>query len=413
MFVADLDCGWLATPYEVQGLIIRSPDDIDRLHDYAKMVWVDPLKQRPLVMTGHIRIKPHPCPVKDNVSRSRQSQVLSAESRRAKPVRSYLRQNSALSEQPQALMLFETGKTKVGELLASAAVGSLGDLAQAEALVVECMASVLRNPDASLWMSRLRTQDEYTVEHCMNVAVLAMVFGRYLGMSEKSLVQLGLCGLLHDLGKMQVPLALLNKPELLSLDEYQQIQRHADEGYKLLSDPESGLAEVVAEAARSHHERMDGRGYPRQLPAKDLPEMVRIITLVDAYDAMTADRCYSPGISHTQALKIIYDERGKQFDEPLALEFIRCMGVYPPGSIVELTNGAVGLVQEVNEQYRHLPLVLILRDAEGREIEPYRVDLAQIEPGLLGSDHLIKRTLKNGALGIDIRTYTQGYNFKL
>lgn len=417
MFVAELDCGWLATPFAVQGLLIRSQADVDRLFDYARTVWIDPLRQVNLTANSLRTIASSAAPsTTPSASRSAQSKLTRRPKARAQavpgaaskaPRHSYPKQTAAVVEQPYSYQLLKSGRAKVSELLSAASEGRELDIQAAEQLVTSCMTSVLRNPDASLWMSRLRHQDEYTLEHCFNVAVLAMVFGRFLGYGEKDLVTLGLCGLLHDLGKMRVPRDLLNKPGKLTPEEYEVIKRHSQQGYQLLQESAHNLSPKVLQATLSHHERIDGRGYPRQIAAEKLPAMVRIITIVDAYDAMTADRCYSRGISHTQALKIIYEERGHQFDDALSLEFIRCMGVYPPGSLVELMNGAIGLVQEVNEDLRHLPQVLVLKDPQGQDVVPYLIDLRQIEQGALAREHLIRRTLKNGSHGVDLETFTQ------
>ena len=224
-----------------------------------------------------------------------------------------------------------------------------------------------------------------------------MIFGRHLGLNQKDLVRLGLCGLLHDVGKMKIPSEILNKTEKLLPEEFAIIKNHAALGYSLFLDSEQYIPPIVANVARSHHERIDGSGYPDKKRANELDVMVRMITLVDAYDAMTSDRCYSKGKSNTQALKIIYESKGSQFDEALALEFITCVGIYPPGAIVELVNGIIGVVIEVNERYRHLPRILVVIDTNGEVIDPYIVNLLDIEFGNLNNEHFVKSTHKSGA----------------
>lgn len=402
MFVADLDCGWLGTPFWVQGILVENQGDIDSISEYANFVWIDPLKQA--------ANRPHSLKTIQPVAKQQTSSAVktSLAPEMAIPlkrqVKIYSKTTLATNEQPVALQLYRKGQATVQSMLQAVYSGNNFDIAQARSLVTGCMESILRNPDALLWMSRIREQDSYTAEHCLNVAVLAMVFGRFLGLSEKDLVRLGLCGLLHDLGKMRVDMALLNKAGSLTKEEFDEIKMHALFGYELLAESGHNLSSVVLETARSHHERIDGRGYPKGVPAATLPDMVRIITIVDAYDAMTADRCYSSGKSNTDALKIIYENRGKQFDEELSLEFIRCIGIYPAGSIVELMNGCVAVVIEVNEKLRHLPRLLVLSDEDKKPVPPYDIDLTTIETGQVSNDFFVKRTLKSRALGIAIVT---------
>jgi HD-GYP domain-containing protein (c-di-GMP phosphodiesterase class II) len=221
------------------------------------------------------------------------------------------------------------------------------------------------------------------------------------------LEKLGLCGLLHDVGKMRVPHEVLDKPGPLSQKEYNIMKAHTVHGRNLLmASPGTGLNAAV-DVAYSHHERIDGEGYPRKLKGAGISDFARIIAIVDAYDAMTADRCYSRAIPTTEALKIIYHDRGTHFDERLALEFIRSVGLYPPGTLVELVNGLVGLVLETHQRYRHLPKIIVVHDLN-KPLEKERVvDLSEIEQGKLGKEFLINRALCDGMHGIRVRDYRE------
>jgi putative nucleotidyltransferase with HDIG domain len=256
------------------------------------------------------------------------------------------------------------------------------------------------------------TESEYTAEHCLNVCILSIAFGRHLGMSEPELEKLGLCGLLHDVGKMRVPTQVLNKVEPLTEKKFNMIKAHTVHGRNLLmSSP--GVPNIAVDVAYSHHERIDVEGYPRKLKASGISDFARIVAIVDAYDAMTADRCYSCAIPSTDALKRIFQDRGTQFDERLALEFIKSVGLYPPGSIVELVNGLVGIVLETNTRYRHLPKIIAVRDLN-KPLEKERIiALGEIEQKTLDKGHLIKRALCDGSHGIFIREYREkGLMFK-
>lgn len=401
MFVSALDRSWLETPFVVQGIAINSISDIDRLSEYANYVWIDPLKHSPLHMSS-LQQADHSTPPAHKLHSNLNQQRAPTP---AKPKHTYNKSLSAADEHQAATLAYNQGKSGIQDIIRDISSGRGINMDAAQDIVNQCAQSVLRNPDALMWMSKIREQDEYTAEHCLNVAILSMIFARHLGLPETDIIQMGLCGLLHDLGKVKIAPTLLNKTTSLSAAERDEIERHPRYGYELLQQSSAAIPAIVAEVALSHHERIDGLGYPNRISALKLPDMVRMISLVDAYDAMTADRCYCPGRSNTEALKIIYEQKGKQFDADLAHEFIRCIGIYPPGAIVELMNGCVGVVMEVNEKYRHLPRVLILRDADGHIDNPYYLNLTDIEFGDLSSDHLVKATLKNGALGIDVTAH--------
>jgi putative nucleotidyltransferase with HDIG domain len=400
MYVSELDKSWLETPFAVQGMPMNSQRDIDAISNYAENVWIDPLKQFSFNL-GELKTTALALPS----ARQRSALKKIAAENNLQQRHVYSNSTSAAQEHPHARILYSQSKQAVEKILKS--VSDTGEISfdDAQRIVDGCMLSVMKNPDALMWMSKIREQDEYTAEHCLNVCVLAMVFGRFVGLPEKEIVQLGLCGLLHDVGKMKMPIDVLNKPEKLSTTEFDIIKTHTLHGYSLLSAATESFPSIVAETARSHHERIDGLGYPNKIPAKNLDSLIRMITLVDAYDAMTSDRCYSKGRSNSDALKNIYEQKGKQFDEDLALAFIRCIGIYPAGTIVQLINGCVGVVVDVNENYRHLPRVIVVKNSAGQNENPYYVNLLDIEFGGLSNDHLVRCTLKSGAMGINISKY--------
>jgi len=241
---------------------------------------------------------------------------------------------------------------------------------------------------------------------CLNVCILAIAFARQLGYPEEALHDIGICGLLHDVGKMKIPPEVLNKPGKLTPEELKIMHRHTVLGRNLLMSAGSGAAQAV-DVAWGHHEKLDGTGYPRGLTDSKISRYARIIAIVDAFDAMTADRCYSPSMSSTQALKIIYRARGTHFDAELAEQFLRTIGLYPPGSLVELVNGQVGLVFETNQQYRQLPKLIMLLDCDKQPIKETIVDLAQVEQGKLGREYLIKSVHTDGTFGLSVRSYQE------
>ncbi|QEI14220.1 HD-GYP domain-containing protein [Cellvibrio japonicus] len=383
MFVSKLDRDWLETPFLMQGFMIESLDDIDTVAEYAEYVWVDAVKEE--------WVPPETRAVSG-------SPIAKA--------KSYVNKVDAQQEHRAALGVYREARRLTKSLLDDARFGGVINTEAAKATVKDCVHSVLRNPDALLWMARMRNEDEYTSEHCLNVCILAVAFGRHLGMNESELEKLGLCGLLHDVGKMRVPQELLNKVEPLSEKEFNMVRAHATHGRNLLmSSP--GVPNVAVDVAYSHHERVDGEGYPRKLKASGISDYARIISIVDAYDAMTADRCYSRAIPSTDALKRIFQDRGSHFDERLALEFIKCVGLYPPGSLVELVNGLIGIVLETNNRFRHLPKIIVVMDLIKPLEKEQVISLEEVEQRKLDKTYLIKRALRDGSHGIFIREYRE------
>lgn len=384
MFVSKLERDWLETPFLMQGFMIESLDDIDAVAEYSEYVWIDAVQQTWIPPEERAVLGP-----------------------KTAPKRVYINKVSAAEERVAVQGVYREARKLTKSLMDDVRLGGVINTEQARATVKDCVHSILRNPDALLWMSKMRNEREYTAEHCLNVCILAIAFGRHLGKNEAELEKLGFCGLLHDVGKMRVPIEILDKPGPLSQKEYNIMKAHTVHGRNLLmSSPGNGLNAAV-DVAYSHHERVDGLGYPRKLKGGSISEFARIIAIVDAYDAMTADRCYSRAIPTTEALKVIYHDRGTHFDERLALEFIKSVGLYPPGTLVELVNGLIGLVLETHKRYRHLPKIIAVHDSKGPLEKERVIDLSEIEQGKLGKEFLIARALCDGMHGIRARDYRE------
>jgi putative nucleotidyltransferase with HDIG domain len=380
MYISKLDRPWLETPFLMQGFVVEALEDIDIVAEYCEFVWVDAVQQTWVPPESRASMQPA-----------------------AKKI-NYINKIDTQAEHVKALNIYREARQLTRTLLDDIRLGGAINTKQVKATVRDCVDSVLRNSDALIWMSKLRTQDEYTAEHCLNVCILAIAFGRHLGLGEDDLEKIGLCGLLHDVGKMRVPSEILNKPTTLTEKEFNTIKAHTVHGRNLLM-ASPGIPNSAVDVAYSHHEKMDGTGYPRQLPASGISEFARMIALVDAYDAMTADRCYSAGIPSTEALKIIFRDRGTHFDERLALEFIKSVGLYPPGTLVELVNGLICIVLESNKKYRHLPRVIAINQQNVPLKKILQVDLADIEKGTLEKSFLIKHAYKDGAFGIFVKDH--------
>ncbi|MDZ7748011.1 MAG: HD-GYP domain-containing protein [Halofilum sp. (in: g-proteobacteria)] len=217
------------------------------------------------------------------------------------------------------------------------------DLPALQAAVEELAEIVGEDPSAALCLTNLKRHHEYTAVHSVNVSVLALALGMHLGLGQRTLEQVALGALLHDVGKVRIPAALLDKPGPLTPDEAAIARRHPQEGHDLVAAG-GDAARAVLEIIRMHHERVAGDGYPRGLAGDRIPRHVRIVGLCDAYDAMTTTRAHAAALVPDKALQELYRDAPGAFGVDLVQEFIRCLGIFPVGSVVELDDGSVGVV---------------------------------------------------------------------
>ena len=236
--------------------------------------------------------------------------------------------------------------------------------------------SLDRNPDALLLLSRIREKDTYLLEHSLNVGILSAHFARSLGMSQPEIEAAANSGLLHDLGKIKIPDEILHKPGRLTEDEMDVMKKHVEYGVDFLSamNLDEGLIRVVSE----HHERLDGLGYPKRLKGEEISYNGRILAITDMYDALTADRCYKAGMPSQKALQILMKDSETKLDATLLQQFIKCIGIYPLGSLVELSNQRVAMVMNQNDKQPLRPVVKAFYSISGGHyITPKDVDLSK------------------------------------
>jgi putative nucleotidyltransferase with HDIG domain len=245
-------------------------------------------------------------------------------------------------------------------------------------LVNSFIASVFRNEAASASLSRLRKFDEYTFTHSTNVSILSVILGKHLGLSREELELVGVAGLFHDVGKARIPEQILNKPGKLTSREFQIMQGHTLEGYRVLS-AQPGIHQDVLKAVVEHHERYDGRGYPRHITGEKMGRYSRILAVVDVYDALTSKRVYKPAIAPSRALGMLYTWREQEFHPDHVEGFIKCMGVYPVGSFVRLRGGEYAVVCDANPSHPLKPKVKIVFDAKMRRRPHQMVDLSELQ----------------------------------
>jgi HD-GYP domain-containing protein (c-di-GMP phosphodiesterase class II) len=280
-------------------------------------------------------------------------------------------------ELPAAKQTYKAAKLAVQQAMDDVRMGRALNMEAVSEVVGSMADSILRNPDALTSLTRLKSFDEYTFFHSVNTSALALSVGKHLGYRREQLLQLGTGMLLHDIGKMLVPVEILNKPGRYEAHEFEIMKQHALRGAEILSNTTS-LTDMFLKPALEHHERVDGTGYPHHRSKADISQYGLIAAIVDIYDAVTSDRCYHKGKTPHDTLQFLY-QLGTQghVDGALVQQFIQVVGVYPVGSCVSLNTGETAIVKQFNHHSPLKPLVVLIKDEAGRRRStPVDFDLA-------------------------------------
>ncbi|MFJ8070268.1 HD-GYP domain-containing protein [Peribacillus sp. NPDC096447] len=241
-------------------------------------------------------------------------------------------------------------------------------------IVRNIMDELKRNKELMTLLADVYTYDDYIFTHSFNVTLYTLAIGMELNINNKNLEILGLGAILHDVGKMLVPLEILRKPGKLTEKEFEQIQKHADYGFHLIKNVQT-VSLLVANCAYQHHERLDGSGYPRGIKGDEIHYFGKIIAVADVFDAVTSNRVYRKAMLPHQGLEVLYAGVGKKFDNTIIEAFRRGVAIYPNGLSVELNDGRKGVVSAQNEGIGDRPMIRILEEGGEQIKEPYEVDL--------------------------------------
>lgn len=386
MYVIELDCPWLDSPFLFQGFEITTEAEIVKLREHCNYVYIDTTIKRKRRLG---KFATHNKPL-----------IETSLDYGAAPAKL----GSFETEIGRAEAVYRQMSQFVAETMQQVSHGKTIDTKLAKAAVAECVNSILQSPDAFLWLIQLKNRDEYTAQHSLNVCVLSIVLGRHINLSDANLQNVGLCGLMHDMGKMLIPDQILNKPGRLAPDEMEIMRGHTTKGYELLQSSENMYPGAI-KTALMHHEMLNGKGYPNQLIHRDIPLFTRMVTIADIYDAMTSDRVYQKGRTHLEATSIMADMSGENLEERLVTKFIESLGVYPPGCVVMLTNGAIAIVVEINEFVRLRPKIIMLLDANNQPLAEEVTNLADMPLDERGKLLTIRGIVRAQDYGIDIGKY--------
>jgi putative nucleotidyltransferase with HDIG domain len=390
MFVAELDRPWLESPFLFQGFTIESDEELRQLREVCKWVWIDDLKSEAKVDFRALRAAmPRPA-VKPTLAVK-----ITYDARKVQP-------EVFKQDVKQAAAVQAVAEKKVEAFLDSARSGKALDTDQAKGVVNELVGSITQNPHTALWLTSLKRKQQWAANHCMNVSILAIAFAKHLGLPDDQVEAIGLGAMLHDVGLSRTPNSILEKPGPLTPEEMQAVRRHPLDGHTVLKLTKN-LPEVALEIVRHHHERVDGTGYPDKLSGDAVSVPVRVVAIADAYDSMVSERPWRAPSLPQPALTALHRDSEGHFGKQLAEEFIKCVGIYPIGSLVQLSTGALAIVMSSNPENRLKPLVLMVKDDDGRSLMPRQmVNLATIAQQKAADPWTITMVVNPRDHGVDV-----------
>lgn len=331
MYVERLGRSWLDTPFWTRSFLLESPADLERIRT-ARLceVWID--TARGLALAEPATACASSAAVEPPVADATPEPAVNAGPPRSRD-----------EELVYARRLLERSRQAVQTMFDEARMGKALSAGQAYELVDDIAASVQRGGDVLIGLARLKTADNYTYMHSVAVCALMTALARELGLAPEQVRSAGLAGLLHDIGKMAVPSAILNKPGSLSEAEFSSVRAHPAAGYRMLQEV-GEIDPVALDVCLHHHEKLDGSGYPKGLCGEEISLFARMGAICDVYDAITSNRPYKQGWCPADSLRRMAAWRGGHLDAQLFAAFVKCLGIYPLGTLVRLQSERLAVV---------------------------------------------------------------------
>lgn len=414
MFVCKLDRPWKATPFVFRGFLLTSRDDIDKVGKFCDWVYIDVTKfvhfvgKNTASGINDLNFYYYSTVTVDS-TKPKKSVFAGFGGLFARSTDGDADRRSFINSLKPVVEVHHLMNKVVKSMMKGIQSQRRIDITAAREVIAACVDSIMENKEAMLLLTRIRHKDRYTSEHSVNVAITSIAFGLHMGMNVKHLNELGLCGLLHDMGTLSLPSEILNKPGPLTDEEMEITKRHVEAGRNLLV-ASGDIGEEIIEVAYRHHERLNGTGYPEGTDGKNLSLNTRIIAIVDVFDALTSDRVYRDSKTAEDALSTIHSGSNELFDARLVTRFTETIGTYPLGTIVEMQTGEVGLVVANNPTHRLRPRIKLLLDANkvplGKE---QLIDLGDEKKDSRGRLQLIKTSHRPRSFNIDFTRHVDSY----
>lgn len=375
MYVHDLNCDWMTHPFFRSRFPVTTFDEIRRIMDAGvKELYVDTSKG----------LNVRNAPTKKEVDENIEQEIVALMSDKKAPDMRV----SFADELVQAKSIRHHAQRQISSIMLDVRMGKAIELDRVTPVVQNVSESVLRNPGALIGLLRIKNKDDYTFLHSVSVCALMIAYCRSAGMEEDDILQAGLGGLLHDIGKSMISDTILNKEGPLTDAEFTTMKEHSSIGHEILQQI-PGIGPIPLDIARHHHERQDGSGYPDKLPGNDIQAFAQMAAIADVYDAITSDRSYHKALPAADGLRKIYEWSQHHFNPQLVQAFVRCIGIYPVGTLVLLESGRLGVVVEADHSNLLTPKVNVFFSTKSNTyISPEILDLSR-PLGSGGGDKII------------------------
>lgn len=398
MYVHELDAGWLDHPFVRSRFAVISDTEVERVIAAGiREVYIDtdrgadvpdaPTEAEVRAELDQAMVAVAVAPAQAPAAASAPA-ALAAATDAAAAAAAMLRV-PASEEFDRARHVLGQATTIVRSLMNDVRLGNQVQIEQVGHVVSRMSESILRNSNALLALTRVKNKDNYTFIHSVSVGALLIAFCRYRQFDAAMIHDAGIGGMLHDIGKVRVANAILNKPGRLTDAEFVSMKRHVVESRRILMDIE-GVSPVAVAVAAQHHERYDGSGYPENLAGDGITPIGQMAAICDVYDAITSDRVYHKGMPPSEAVRKIFEWSKFHFNPTLVQMFVRCIGIYPVGSLVMLESGVLAVVVDQQEGKLLQPQVRVVFDTNANcYLPPKDLDLAR--PGC--ADHIVSREI--------------------
>ena len=350
MHVHELCGSWMDHPFWRGAFLLDNPQDLQSLLATSiKEVWIDDAKG-----LGVLANAGEPAGLSEKIVAAEVEATLAQAISSNKVVE---RANIA-QEAARAVKICARSKQAVASMFSEARMGKALSQDDALPIVEEISTSVMRNPGALISLARLKDKDDYTYMHSVAVCALMVSLARQMGLNDEQVRQAGLAGLLHDVGKMMVPLKILNKPGKLTDAEFDAVKSHPAKGHQMLLEG-NGISAISLDVCLHHHEKMDGSGYPEKLAGKQISLYAKMGAVCDVYDAITSNRPYKNGWEPAESLRKMAEWSKGHFDDVIFHAFVKSIGIYPIGSLVRLQSNHLGVIIEQTGKSLLLPVVKV------------------------------------------------------
>jgi len=337
MFICGTDRKWIDIPFFRKKFLITSDKQISTLQEYCEFVYIDTEKGEdvsPAIIEQH-----------------NDDTFVDLDSSKQIHEDNVYRKN------------YEESQTILSEVLNDVRLGRCVDNPKVRGVVQELIVNIVKDSQTMIGLIQSKDKNDTLARKSVNVCILALAFGKHIGIPKDKMYELGLGALLHDIGMIQIPSRILLKKQPLTPAERTIMEKHTEYGLAILAKTQE-IPVNVLKIVHSHHERMDGKGYPQKLQDKEIGLLVRMVTIASVYEALTRERFYTETLTPVAALKYLYTSGKAIFDAQLVEKFIQALGIYPSGCVVVLNSGEIGVVVNVNPQDRLRPTLRIVTNAQ-------------------------------------------------